>query len=405
MNTIQTTAAASYVDAVRDALADLPDDEVAEVVEDVAEHLEQVMAELGGDASEAALEDRLGTPEQYAAELRAAAGFPEGGVRRSRMAAPLGLMRFLVTWLSRAGAAVAALGLVLMFADGPPLTPAYLLGCAVVLGALGEWVLVRRRSGDAASVLRELPDVRRVESWIAALTAKPWGAATVDFVVSLRPAWWLLRAWVATQVLLVALGARLAFPVPRTPIAMVVLAAAAIGSVWLGRQAVRGTLFGWRRLVQVAGNAVLTVLTPAVLVLAGSSDSYLSVWYDEPYYEPDYYGLHHNDGSAILNLFLYDEDGRLLEGVRIYDQDGRPVDNVEVWDWAECLDQGGWYAGGAQGNVFPRPAIVYTESGFSRCVDPADASPFGFTLPGSSAPAGVGPEPAAGDPERLEFEK
>lgn len=42
---------------------------------------------------------------------------------------------------------VAAAGLLLMLADGPPLAAAYLLGCVIVIAALGEWVLVRRSVG------------------------------------------------------------------------------------------------------------------------------------------------------------------------------------------------------------------------------------------------------------------
>jgi hypothetical protein len=53
VNTTLENTAAEYLDAVRDALADLPD---AELADDVAEHFEQVTAELGGDASRAVLE-------------------------------------------------------------------------------------------------------------------------------------------------------------------------------------------------------------------------------------------------------------------------------------------------------------------------------------------------------------
>jgi hypothetical protein len=88
----------------------------------------------------------------------------------------------------------------------------------------------------------------------------------------------------------------------------------------------------------------------------------------------------------------------LLEGVRIYDQDGRPVENLDTWDWAECLDRGGWYAGGSQGNVFPRPTIIYRDDdGFGRSVDPVSAAPFGLALPGSAATTDTSEDPATGD--------
>ncbi|MGV9767766.1 HAAS signaling domain-containing protein, partial [Micromonospora tulbaghiae] len=58
-----------YVDRVRAALADLPPGVRDELTEELPEHLAEVAAE-----GEGTLVDRLGTPEAYAAELRAAAG-------------------------------------------------------------------------------------------------------------------------------------------------------------------------------------------------------------------------------------------------------------------------------------------------------------------------------------------
>jgi hypothetical protein len=65
-----------YLAGVRPALSDLPAPEVAEILDDVRAHLTDLTAELGGDAGVAALTARLGPPSAYAAELRAAAGYP-----------------------------------------------------------------------------------------------------------------------------------------------------------------------------------------------------------------------------------------------------------------------------------------------------------------------------------------
>jgi hypothetical protein len=62
---------ASYVARVRAALADLPPAVRDELLEDLPEHLAEVAAE-----GEGSLADRLGPPEAYAAELRAATGAP-----------------------------------------------------------------------------------------------------------------------------------------------------------------------------------------------------------------------------------------------------------------------------------------------------------------------------------------
>ncbi|MEV4655397.1 hypothetical protein [Micromonospora sp. NPDC049301] len=63
-----------YVARVRAALADLPPGQRDELTEDLADHLAEVAAE-----SEGTLVERLGEPETYAAELRAAAGAPASG--------------------------------------------------------------------------------------------------------------------------------------------------------------------------------------------------------------------------------------------------------------------------------------------------------------------------------------
>lgn len=60
---------ADYAERVRRALADLPPAVRDELLDDLPEHLAEVAAE-----GEGSLVDRLGPPEAYAAELRAAAG-------------------------------------------------------------------------------------------------------------------------------------------------------------------------------------------------------------------------------------------------------------------------------------------------------------------------------------------
>ncbi|HJU03296.1 MAG TPA: hypothetical protein VJ966_19030, partial [Actinomycetes bacterium] len=57
---------AGYAAAVRAACADLPGPDRELLLEDLEDHLQEVAAEAGGT-----LEERLGRPEAYAAELRA----------------------------------------------------------------------------------------------------------------------------------------------------------------------------------------------------------------------------------------------------------------------------------------------------------------------------------------------
>lgn len=70
---------AAYQGRVREELADLPSAELEEVIDDIASHLVDVSDELGEDLSQQTLVSRLGTPQEYAAELRAAAGYPPRG--------------------------------------------------------------------------------------------------------------------------------------------------------------------------------------------------------------------------------------------------------------------------------------------------------------------------------------
>lgn len=62
-----TDTVTDYAAAVRAALADIPPKDRAELLEDLEDHLEEIAAE-----SNEPLHERLGAPEAYAAELRAA---------------------------------------------------------------------------------------------------------------------------------------------------------------------------------------------------------------------------------------------------------------------------------------------------------------------------------------------
>jgi hypothetical protein len=69
VNGTLTTPTQRYFEAVRAHLADVPQQERDDLLEDLEQHLDEVAAE-----GEGSLEDRLGPPADYAAELRATAG-------------------------------------------------------------------------------------------------------------------------------------------------------------------------------------------------------------------------------------------------------------------------------------------------------------------------------------------
>jgi hypothetical protein len=83
-----TNPTTSYLDRVRAALSDLPDGTREELLQDLPAHLDEVRAELGDDAGDGALAGRLGRPEDYAAELRSAAGLPPPAVASAAGVAP-----------------------------------------------------------------------------------------------------------------------------------------------------------------------------------------------------------------------------------------------------------------------------------------------------------------------------
>ena len=106
-----------YLTAVRAALADLPDEERDDLLTDVRASLVEAAAEAGGNIAA-----RLGPPEEFAAELRAAAGLHAPAQRSEhrvvgvvrRLAGDPQLRRLTpIWWLVRAYVAVAALALIL----------------------------------------------------------------------------------------------------------------------------------------------------------------------------------------------------------------------------------------------------------------------------------------------------
>jgi hypothetical protein len=125
----------TYANAVRAALAALPDTERESLLEDLEDHLAEVASE-----SDIPLRERLGKPEDYANELRSAYGAGEAGATRRRRLVPQRLRAFISTvtatqafrevrallpelrpgwWVLRAYLAV--LVLAFMLKDGKPL--------------------------------------------------------------------------------------------------------------------------------------------------------------------------------------------------------------------------------------------------------------------------------------------
>jgi len=252
---------ADFVSAVRGQLNDLSTDEVTELTGGLEADLTDALAEAGSTPAEL-----YGDPAEYASELRAAAGLPPrgaGGVRREA----------------------------------------------------GPGFAVRVERGVVA------PAQLRIEAALEKLDAKPWWPGIRDFLVVLRPAWWVLRAWVIVESLFMVYQSDTGNSAVRGGgSGLVLLIAAIVVSVQLGRSTLLPV--AWQRITVAAGNLVAVLL----LLPAMFTGSYHSVDYGEGYAEPDLAqsGLTLN-GEQVRNVFPYDSTGRPLTGVELFDQRGRPL--------------------------------------------------------------------------------
>lgn len=189
-----------------------------------------------------------------------------------------------------------------------------------------------------------------------ALAVHPAGRAVLDFLPQLWPAWWVLRGYLAVQLLsallaTVSLNSGTSFPVPSLfgsrVLGLLVTAGAVVGSVAIAR---RGAATRRARRLLALGNAALAVFA---LVLLGSSGVSLAPSPAVAFQQVVQPGLR-QDGREISNLYPFDAQGRPLRDVYLVDQDGNPVrstqyDRLEV---RPLLPRDA--AGNEIGNLFPQ---------------------------------------------------
>ncbi|MEH0974906.1 hypothetical protein V6U77_27605 [Micromonospora sp. CPCC 205546] len=250
--TVTEQEIADYAARVRAALADLPPAHRDELTEDLPEHLAEVAAEAGGS-----LVDRLGEPEAYAAELRAAAGVAATGAGGRRL---------------------------------------------------------DRRLGAVVDRFRA-----RAHRWDVQL-GPPLGYATAsEFLRLLRPAWWVLRGYLAAMLVTVVTTGDTFGVLPElngsTLAGLVLLAGSVLASIWLGHHT-PGLTRPKRRMLHV-GTAVLVIFGLVGLAdmngRVGSGDlGYEQISIDGRY-------------EHIRDVFVYDREGRLVENARLFDQNGDPI--------------------------------------------------------------------------------
>lgn len=265
--TIENGEVTRYLAAIRTALEDLPAEDRDELLEELEAHLHEVLAE--GEGGLAAI---LGSPAEYAAELRASAGLAPAPV------GDLPLLRRMERALS-----------------------------ASELWGLGE-----------------------------RLSRRPFARGSISYVATLRPAWWLLRGWLAVlAVVIVNYGhySRFRQRLLLVPgyfgtqfLAVAFTASACLASVWLGLRSRRLSL-GSRLVICVVnvGLVLCGLLLGRGFLRSGTDYGPAPVGYATPA------GLV-LDGRQVQNIFPYDAQGHLLANVRLYDDRGHPITGLAESD-------------------------------------------------------------------------
>ncbi|ALG06965.1 HAAS signaling domain-containing protein [Kibdelosporangium phytohabitans] len=176
----KTGSAEDYLAEVRKQLADLPPEEVTDILADITPQILEAATD-----SDRPLTERLGMPRRYAEELRAAAGLP------ARPSSGTGTARFALWSLTVGSVAAVGAGFLNMWvmrvsprtfggAVRLPLILALLLLLAGALTAI--------RLGPSIRSVMALPEVRRV---CAVVSRIPVGVRA--YIHSVQPGWWLAR--------------------------------------------------------------------------------------------------------------------------------------------------------------------------------------------------------------------
>ena len=223
------------------------------------------------------------------------------------------------------------------------------------------------------TVRNRLADVWRDEAarTRSAIADNPALASFVDFVLTLRPAWWIVRAWIATWLLAALFGEERGFAFE--PVWFVPLLGATIVSVQWGRG--RWQFTGLRQIV-VIGNIVAAVALVPVLAAADSNmgDTYYETDYADPG-APTAEGLS-MDGQPVTNIYAYDSAGNKLTGVQLFDVDGKPIVPLRDTDVTSILQTPATLETGVEAyNVYPLAVAQVIWDSYGEMVPDPNADP------------------------------
>src|SRR6266853_1708174 len=243
----------TYAAIVRAQLADLPAMERDALLEDLEQHLAEVAAE-----GEGSLVDRLGPPEAYAVELRAAYGAGHQTTQTTHT-----------------------------------------------------------NGADLAESVRAAA---------ARFTDSDWARQIVGFLPELRPAWWVLRAYLAVLILVAAFSRGYGLgPIPNPTTKRGLAEILAMGvAIWISVRVARRNrpLPRSARVVAASVNALIALAGTAILANMAMFPSPQMIGTASPEQPPFAAAF---AAGPTTNIYVYSQDGKPLTNVLLYDQDGQPI--------------------------------------------------------------------------------
>lgn len=176
--------------------------------------------------------------------------------------------------------------------------------------------LPERVPGSARQRRTTSEALTRAQASFTMLTEQhPGLLSAVAFLTTLRPAWWVLRGYLAAWALWSILGTGIPGLRPQGFFELCLALLGIVVSVQLGR----GWLRRWAlsRPLLVLGNAVAVLV--ALMALASGQGSHYTV---DSYSPPPGVSV---DGAQVGNIYAYDSEGNRINSVRLFTQDGRPL--------------------------------------------------------------------------------
>jgi hypothetical protein len=347
VNSTLTGPVAAYLAQVRAELSDLPPGELADVLDDVTGHLSEVAAEFEDEPTAAALQDRLGSPRQYADELRNAAGYPP------RTNAPPKVRNGAEAALSW-GVVAAIVGpffLIIALATGTVSTLMFgTLGLISLFGA--AYLGIRALQGNDPRIVLDTSRGRKgVESIRGSIDQIP-PSARRELVTIGQPVWWVARGVVGGGAIFAIFGA--------TAVTVVGALVGAVVSVWIGRKTQQDRRWLW---YVVPLNVVAAIIVPVWLAFSFVGGSSFGVFHDGSRYDNSNSAAYSPDGltlngQSISNIYPFDEQGRQVK-VRLYDENGTPI-NLQLQD---CQASYGQNDRDTLSNFFPQATIAADPDG------------------------------------------